>query len=107
ALPISYSEYDQAFVVDLAGTFNQAIAFGLDAFAYDDIFVEELRLVSDSASRVDWVLGGFYYYRRRDVDFNYRSSPEFLEQRGITGLDDEYYQRFGNHTVYHEGAAFG
>lgn len=49
----TFSEYDQSFVVDLAGTFNQAIAFGLDAFAYDDIFVEEVRLVSDSVTKLD------------------------------------------------------
>lgn len=103
----TYSTYDQLFVVDLGGTFDRAIAFGLDALAYDDIFVEEIRLVSESGRKFDWVIGGFYHYKRRDVDFNYRSTPEFLTARGITGLDDEYYQRFGNHTKSHEKAVFG
>ncbi|MBL8643376.1 MAG: TonB-dependent receptor, partial [Rhodospirillaceae bacterium] len=103
----TYSDFDQLFVVDLAGTFNQAIAFALDAYAYDTIFVEEARLASNPGGQFDWVIGGFYYYKRRDVDFNYRSSPAFLASRGITGLADEYYQRFGNHTNSNELAGFG
>lgn len=103
----TYSKFDQSFVVDLAGTFGGAIAFALDAFAYDEIFVEEARLVSDSGGKFEWVVGGFFYTKRRDVDFNYRSSPEFLAASGITGLPDEYYQRFGNHTNSNELAGFG
>lgn len=101
------SKFDQYFVVDLAGTFAQTIPFGLDAYAYDDIFVQEVRLASAGGGRFDWIVGGFYYDKRRDVDYNYRSSIEFLEERNITGLDDEYYQRFGAHTNQKEMAGFG
>src|SRR5690349_2219508 len=37
----TYATFDQLFVVDLAGTFAQAFPFALDAYAYDDIFVQE------------------------------------------------------------------
>nr|WP_298718134.1 TonB-dependent receptor [uncultured Steroidobacter sp.] len=103
----TYSTFDQKFFVDLAGTFNGAIAFGLDAYAYQDTFVEELRLASEGGGKFDWVIGGFFLDRRNDVDYFYRSTPEFLAARGITGLPDEYYQRQYNHTLSHEIAGFG
>ncbi len=101
------SKFDQLFVVDLAGTFAQAIPFALDAYAFDDIFVEEARLVSAPGGRFDWVAGFFYFDKRRSVDFNYRSSPEFLASRNLTGLPDEYYQRFNSYTDQSEIAGFG
>lgn len=101
------STFDQTFIVDLAGTFAQTTPFALDALAYDDIFVQEVRLASAGGGRFDWIVGGFFYDKRRDVDYNYRSSIEFLEERGLTGLDDEYYQRFGAHTNQTEMAGFG
>lgn len=103
----TYSTFDQKFFVDLAGTFNGAIAFGLDAYGYQDTFVEELRVASDPGGKFDWVIGGFFLDRRHDVDYFYRSSPAFLAARGITGLPDEYYQRQYNHALSHETAGFG
>jgi len=101
------STFDQTFIVDLAGTFAQTTPFALDALAYDDIFVQEVRLASAGGGPFDWIVGGFFYDKRRDVDYHYRSSIEFLEERGLTGLDDEYYQRFGAHTNQTEMAGFG
>jgi len=104
----TWSDYEGDFIVDLAGTFNQAIAFALDAVGWDENFVQELRLVSDSGSKFDWVLGGYYNYKRRDVDYDYRSNMEFLEERGITGLPNPpYYQQFDSYFVTHELAGFG
>jgi len=104
----TYSTFDQDFVVDLAGTFNQAVAFGLDAFAYDDIFVEEVRLVSNSGGKFEWVAGGYYNYKKRTVDYNYRSNEEFLAERGITGFPNPpYYQQLTSYFVTHELAGFG
>jgi len=103
----TYSTFDQKFWVDLAGTFNQAIAFGLDANGYQDTFVEEVRLASDPGGDWDWTIGGFFLDRRHDVDYFYRSSPAFLAARRITGLPDEYYQRQYIHTISHELAGFG
>jgi outer membrane receptor protein involved in Fe transport len=104
----TWSEFDQQFFVDLAGTFGASgIAFGLDALAYMDTFVEEVRLASDPGGKWDWVVGGFYLDRRLDVDFNYRSRPDYLALRGFTGLSDEYYQRQQNYTNSQELAGFG
>ncbi|MFA4892536.1 TonB-dependent receptor [Brevundimonas sp.] len=101
------SDYTGLFYVDLAGTYAQAFPFALDAEAYDDTFVQEVRLVSDPGGRVDWSLGGFYFRKRRDVDYNYRGTEEFMAAQGFTGLTDEYYLRFGSHFIAHEVAAFG
>jgi iron complex outermembrane receptor protein len=103
----TFSTFDQKFFVDLAGTFGGAIAFGLDALGYQDTFVEELRIASDPGGRFDWVIGGFFLDRRHDVNYFYRSSPEFLAARGLTGLPDEYYQRQYVHINSHEIAGFG
>ena len=101
------SKYDASFYVDLAGTFAQAFPFALDAYGYDDLFVQETRLVSRNSGPIDWVAGFFYYDKRRTVDFAYRSTPEYLSARGLTGLPDEYYQRFQSYTDQSEIAGFG
>ena len=103
----TYSRYDQSFIIDLDGTFNHLVPFALDAFAYDDAFVEEIRLVSNTTGNLEWVVGGFYYRKRRDVDLFYRSDEAFLAARGMTGLPDEYYQRAYTYAVSHELAGFG
>src|SRR3990167_6835742 len=90
----TYATFDQLFVVDLAGTFAQAFPFALDAFAYDDVFVQEMRLASKGGGNLDWLIGGFFYDKRRDVDYNYRSRSEFLLARGLTGLPSEVYNQF-------------
>lgn len=101
------SQFDQKFYLDLAGTFGGAIAFALDADGYQRTFVQEMRLASDAGGKFDWVVGAFYLDRRLDVDYFYRSSLEFLASHGITGLEDEYYQRMSTHINSHELAGFG
>lgn len=109
----TYSKFDQRFWVDLAGTFapgsyvGAPIAFGLDANAYDKVFVQESRLVSSLDGPFQFVLGGFYLHRRRDVDYFYRSSLPFLQSRGYTGLPDQYYQKQYTHQISEELAGFG
>lgn len=101
------SDYTGLFHVDLAGSYGQAFPFALDADAWDNTFVQEVRLVSDPGGRFDWSVGGFYTRKRRDVDYGYRSNPDYLASHVLTGLPDEYYQRFASHFVSHEIAAFG
>jgi outer membrane receptor protein involved in Fe transport len=101
------STYDQSFVVDLQGTFGNTFPFALDAFAYDDLFVQEARLVSTPGGRFDWTIGGFYFDKRRTVDFRYRSTLEYLTAHNLTGLPDEYYQVFQSYADQSEIAAFG
>ncbi|RHW19283.1 TonB-dependent receptor [Sphingomonas gilva] len=109
----TYSDFDQRFYVDLAGTFapgsfpGAPIAFGLDADAYDKVFVQETRLSSTLDGPFQFVVGGFYLNRRRDVDYFYRSSPEFLAERGLTGLPDQYFQKQYTHQISEELAGFG
>ncbi|MFT3761615.1 MAG: TonB-dependent receptor [Pseudoxanthomonas sp.] len=103
----TWSDYKALFNVDLAGTYNQAFAFALDAPGENNTFVQEMRLVSDTSGPLDWVLGGFYYKRERDVYFGYRSNEEYLAQSGITGLPDEYYLRYHTYDVTKEQALFG
>jgi len=101
------SDYDASFYVDLAGTFAQAFPFALDAYGYDDLFVQETRLVSRHDGPFEWVAGFFYYDKRRTVDFAYRSSSEYLAAKRLTGLPNEYYQRFNSYTDQTEIAGFG
>ncbi|TFI57725.1 TonB-dependent receptor [Sphingomonas parva] len=109
----TYSDFDQRFWIDLAGTFpagsfpGAPIAFGLDANAYDKVFVQETRLASSLDGPFQFVVGGFYLHRRRDVDYFYRSSPEFLAARNLTGLPDQYYQKQFTHQISEELAGFG
>ncbi|HET6524706.1 TonB-dependent receptor [Sphingopyxis sp.] len=101
------SDYDASFYVDLAGTFAQAFPFALDAYGFDDLFVQETRLVSRHDGPIEWVAGFFYYDKRRTVDFAYRSSLEYLTENNLTGLPNEYYQRFNSYTDQKEIAGFG
>lgn len=103
----TYSDYAGLFYVDLAGSYGQLFPFALDADATDETFVHEMRLVSDAGGNFDWSVGGFYFRKRRDVDYNYRSTPEFLAARNLTGLPDEYYSRSTSYFIAHEVAAFG
>lgn len=103
----TWSDYDAKFNVDLAGTYDQAFPFGLDAPVESKAFVQELRLVSDTGGPLEWVLGGFYFKRDRDVFFGYRSNEEYLAASGISGLPDEYYLRYHSFDVTREEALFG
>ena len=101
------STYDASFYVDLQGTFGNTFPFALDAYGYDDLFVQESRLVSAPGGRFDWTLGFFYFDKRRSVDFRYRSTPEYLAARNLTGLPNEYYNVFNAYTDISEIAGFG
>ncbi|EGY02445.1 TonB-dependent receptor [Nitrospirillum viridazoti Y2] len=103
----TWSEFDQQFFVDLAGTFAGAIPFGLDASAFQNTFVEEARLSSDPGGKWDWTIGTFYLDRRLDINYLYRSDIAYLRAHNITGVPDQYYQRLYTYTNSHELAGFG
>ena len=109
----TYSNFKQQFFLDLAGTFapgsfaGAPIAFGLDASGRDKVFVQETRLASTLTGPLQFVVGGFYLHRRREVDYFYRSNPAFLTARNITGLPDQYYQKQFTHQISEELAGFG
>ena len=103
----TYSRYDQLFIVDLAGATSGAVPFFLEALAYDETFVEEVRLVSDPGDKIDWVIGGFYFAKRRDVDSTSLTSQPFLNALGYSGLTDAIFGYSLAHANQHELAAFG
>ena len=82
--PTTFSDYTGLFYVDLAGSYNQAFPFALDADAWDETFVQETRLVSDPGGAFDWSVGTFYFRKRRDVDYAYRSNEDYLTSRRIS-----------------------
>ncbi len=101
------SMFDQEFFVDLAGTFGGAAEFGLDAVGAQRTFVQETRLASAVGGAFDWVAGVFYLDRRLDVDYYYRSTPQFLQILGITGADGDIIAETFAHFDSSELAAFG
>ena len=103
----TYSDLTCDFIVDLAGTYNQLVPFSLDAVGADDIFVQEVRLTSSHPGPIEWIIGGFYFDKRRNVDFDYRTTQAFLNQTNTTQFTDLYYQRFKNYTDISEKAVFG
>ena len=103
----TYSDLVGDFIVDLAGTYNQLVPFSLDAVGADDIIVQEIRLASTHGGPFEWIVGGFYFDKRREVDYDYRSTPEFFAQTGVTAFPDLYYQSYKNYTDIGEKAVFG
>lgn len=103
----TYSRYDQRFSVDLAGTFGQTVAFGIDDFGFQKTLVEEARLVSDSKGPFDWVIGAFFLGRHINVPQNLRSSIKYLTAHDITGLPDQYFERIYTYSDSKEIAGYG
>ena len=105
----TYSDSDNRFNVDLAGTFpGELIPFYLYDPFETKTFVEEARLVSSTGGPLDWVLGGFYLHRDTQLDGVDKSSPQFLTAAGITGLPaDGTFSTFPSDTRTYELAGFG
>jgi iron complex outermembrane receptor protein len=103
----TYSRFDQDFFVDLAGTFGGLLPFGLDDLGFQRTFVEEARLASNPGGKFDWVIGIFDLDRRARVDSGERSSLDFLESAGLTGLPDKYFAKDFTHADSSELAGFG
>jgi iron complex outermembrane receptor protein len=103
----TYSRFDQDFFVDLAGTFGGLLPFGLDDLGFQRTFVEEARLASNPGGKFDWVIGLFDLDRRARVDSGERSSLDFLESAGLTGLPDKYFAKDFTHADSSELAGFG
>jgi iron complex outermembrane recepter protein len=103
----TYSRFDQDFFVDLAGTFGGLLPFGLDDLGFQRTFVEEARLASNPGGKFDWVIGLFDLDRRVRVDSGERSSLDFLESAGLTGLPDKYFATDFTHADSSELAGFG
>jgi len=105
----TYSNFDQAFVLDLSGVpyDNSTYPFGLDAYAYRRTVLEEARLVSNPGGKLDWTLGAYLLDRRQYLDYELRSSPAFLSELGITNLPDDHYFVQYSHADTGEKAIYG
>ena len=130
----TYADYEGKFFVDLAGTFASygppgpffrgstalyggttgiyggPIPFRLDATGFDESFVQETRLASTGSGPFEWTVGGFYFWKRRDVDYIYRSSANYLTALRVnaaTGFDGDAYNKFRAYIVSKELAGFG
>jgi len=105
----TYSNFDQAFVLDLSGVpyDNMTYPFGLDAYAYRRTVLEEARLVSNPGGKLDWTLGAYWLDRRQYLDYELRSSPAFLKALGITNLPDDHYFVQYSHADTGETALYG
>ena len=69
--------------------------------------MQEVRLASTHDGPFEWILGGYYFDKRRFVTYDYRSSIAFLTARNLTGLADEYYQSRSSYFDIEEKAVFG
>jgi len=105
----TYSNFDQAFVLDLGGApyVNQTYPFGLDAYAHRRTVLEEARLVSNPGGKLDWTIGAYWLDRRQYLDYELRSSAAFLSQLGITNLPDEHVLVSYSHADTGETAIYG
>ncbi|MDC0068838.1 TonB-dependent receptor [Gammaproteobacteria bacterium] len=85
-------EFDSKTVIDLDAIGNNApwaaysFPWAMTRLDAHENFVQELRLVSNSDSRVNWVVGYFMRDSDNDFDWTHYTDPEFVAARKITGL---------------------
>ena len=85
----NFSMLDTYQTSDLNGGFPFTLfPWLLNRTTEEENFVQEIRMVSNSDSRLDWVVGGFYAKRETDRYLTFYTSQEFVDSRGITGLAD-------------------
>lgn len=108
----TYGDFDQLFIVDLAGTFGLLppafqIPFALDAFARDEILVQEVRLASAHEGPIEWVVGGFYFDKERETDLIYRTTDAFIASQNLGNLPTDVFAQQFVSTDITEKAVFG
>ena len=111
----NFSENDGTMDADLSNIFGNTFPFFLHREPDDEAFVQEMRLVSNSDSRLDWVLGAFYLDRETDVIEAFYTSQAFADSRGGTiggtistlGVDNAFIYGGPVPNSYEETAFFG
>lgn len=83
-------DYDQDNDAVLAGIFP---GFVVSTRNNAPAIVQETRLVSTSDSRLQWTVGSFYMDRRADIEEFRYTSPDFLANLNITGLENGVFFR--------------
>jgi iron complex outermembrane receptor protein len=111
----NFSENDGSMDVDLSNALGNMFPLLLHREPDDEAFVQELRLVSNSDSQFDWVLGAFYLDRETDVIEAFYVTQEFADSRGgsigntisTLGVDNAFIYGGPVPNSYEETAIFG
>ena len=74
---------------DLSSIFGGLYPWGFRNTVTDDVFVQELRLVSNSDSNLDWIAGLYYADRETDVNEEHHTTQEYLDSQSITLLNGQ------------------
>ncbi len=82
------SEVDAYNSNDLSGILGGMLPWGFKNNVTDDVFVQELRLVSNTDSNFDWIVGAYYSDRETDISEEHHTTQEYLDSQSITGLDN-------------------
>ena len=83
----NYSENDAVMEADLSPILGGAFPWLLHREPSDEAFAQEIRLVSSSDSRLDWVLGGFLLDRQTEVAQVFYFPQSWIDARGGDPID--------------------
>jgi iron complex outermembrane recepter protein len=74
---------------DLSSIFGGLYPWGFRNTVTDDVFVQELRLVSNTDAKLDWIVGAYYSDRETDVDEEHHTTQAYLDSQSITLLNGQ------------------
>lgn len=112
----NFSENDAVMEADLSPILGGAFPWLLHREPDDEAFAQEIRLVSTSDSRLDWVVGGFFLDRQTDVAQVFYFPQSWIDARGggsiegaITTMGVDHAWIYGGAVKYEykESAFFG
>ena len=83
----NFSENDAVMEADLSPILGGAFPWLLHREPNDEAFAQEIRLVSTSDSRLDWVVGGFFLDRQTDVAQVFYFPQSWIDTRGGGSID--------------------
>ena len=82
----TYANTENDWVVPLDQILTGILPFAFGEEVSQDAFVQEIRLVSQTDSPLEWVVGAFYMNRESDYDAGAFTLTEFANSLNITGL---------------------
>ena len=112
----NFSENEAVMEADLSPILGGAFPWLLHREPDDEAFAQEIRLVSTSDSRLDWVVGGFFLDRQTDVAQVFYFPQSWIDARGggsiegaITTMGVDHAWIYGGAVKYEykESAFFG
>ncbi len=103
----TYSEAITHQITDLSGLFGDAAPYGVGFDENSEAIAQEIRLVSTTDSDLEWVIGGFYFDRDRDIESGLFSYDDFLEALNITGLPASVFAKAENTSQFTHAFSLG